>query len=184
MVSKMAAVDLAKIGKNLVKCVSTGEMVPLESLWQDKACVLCRFYAKQLGALKPQLDANEVRLVGVGLEELGLEEFVEGKFWSGELYLDAKKQIYKDMSYKRIGFFSAIGSVLCKKGRSILALAKEQGITGNLAGDGYQNGGTIVVSKGGDKVLLNYIQESPADHVDPKDVLNSLGIKTEGASAE
>lgn len=39
-------------------------------------------------------------------------------------------------------------------------------------------------SSGGDKVLLNYIQESPADHVDPKDVLNSLGIKTEGASAE
>lgn len=32
--------DLAKIAKNLVKCVTTGESVSLESLWKDKACVM------------------------------------------------------------------------------------------------------------------------------------------------
>ncbi|KAJ8046168.1 Prostamide/prostaglandin F synthase [Holothuria leucospilota] len=39
--------------------------------------------AKELSAIKPQLDANNVRLVGVGVEELGVEEFVQGKFWAG-----------------------------------------------------------------------------------------------------
>jgi prostamide/prostaglandin F2alpha synthase len=40
-------------------------------------------YSRRLSALKPQLDANNVRMVGVGLEELGVEEFVEGKFFDG-----------------------------------------------------------------------------------------------------
>jgi hypothetical protein len=64
-----------------------------------------------------------VRLIGIGLEELGVEAFVEGKFWDGgngivvsivhvlytlnvsfpDLFIDGQKQIYKDMNYKRCG---------------------------------------------------------------------------------
>ena len=35
--------------------------------------------------MKPQLDAHGVRLCGVGLEEFGVEEFQEGKFFTGGL---------------------------------------------------------------------------------------------------
>lgn len=34
------AIDIAKIGKNLVKSVSTGENVSLESLWKDQTVVI------------------------------------------------------------------------------------------------------------------------------------------------
>lgn len=127
--------------------------------------------------MKPQLDANNVRMIGVGLEELGVEQFVEGKFWAGELYIDTKKQCYKDLGFKRLGFFGAIGSILGKKGREMLSEAKKNNIAGDMKGDGFQNGGTIIVSAGGKEVLLTYAQDSPADHVPLEDVLKALGIQ-------
>lgn len=114
-------------------------------------------------------------MIGVGLEELGLEEFQEGKYWSGELYIDQNQKCYQDLGYKRLGFFSAIGSVLNKKGRDQLSEAKSKGISGNLKGDGMQTGGTLVIAAGG-KVLLNYSQEVPGDHVNPEDILKALNI--------
>jgi hypothetical protein len=36
--------------------------------------------------------------------------------------------------------------------------SKELGISGNLAGDGYQNGGTLIVSKG--KLLDLFVQNN------------------------
>jgi len=34
------AIDIAKIGKNLVKNVATGENVALETLWKDQTCMI------------------------------------------------------------------------------------------------------------------------------------------------
>lgn len=119
-------------------------------------------------------------MVGVGLEELGLEEFQEGKYWDGELYIDQQKKCYQDLGFKRLGFFSAIGSVLKKKGRDQMSEAKSKGINGNLKGDGMQTGGTLVIGAGG-KVLLNYSQEVPGDHVNLEDVLKTLNITAAAA---
>ena len=47
---------------------------------------------------------------------------------------------------------------------------------GNLKGDGYQNGGTLVVGAGG-KVLFSFVQEQPSDHAEPADILKALGIE-------
>ena len=53
---------------------------------------------------------------------------------------------------------------------------------GDMKGDGYQNGGTLIVDKGG-KLLLQYIQENPADHVPLPDVLKALNITSSRAQA-
>jgi len=42
---------------------------------------------------------------------------------------------------------------------------------GNLSGDGFQNGGAIIVEKGGAKTLLTYVQKEAPDHVENEDVL-------------
>lgn len=44
---------------------------------------MCRAQAKQFSSLKPQLDDRKISLVGVGLEEIGLEDFVKGEFFTG-----------------------------------------------------------------------------------------------------
>lgn len=45
--------------------------------------MFCRLAAQELSLLGPRLSRENVRLVGIGLEELGVEEFVEKKFWAG-----------------------------------------------------------------------------------------------------
>lgn len=115
-------------------------------------------------------------MVGVGLEELGVEEFVEGKFFDGELYLDTKKESYKALGFKRIGFFGAVSSIFTGKAKELMAEAKKENMGGNLKGDGYQNGGTVVVGAGG-KLLFSYSQDQPSDHAEPGDILKALGMQ-------
>jgi len=137
---------------------------------------LCRGYSRKLSSLKPQLDTNNVRHVGIGLEELGVQEFVDGKFFDGELYIDLKKACYQGLGFKRLGFFGGIGSLFKKTTKDAASEAKKSGISGDMKGDGFQNGGTIIVQTDG-KVLLNYVQENPADHVALEDVLKALNIE-------
>ena len=53
---------------------------------------------------------------------------------------------------------------------SIMQAVMELNVGGNLHGDGFQNGGVLVVDKGG-KTLHLYVQESPADHEDNMKIL-------------
>ena len=45
-----------------------------------------------------------------------------------------------------------------------------------MAGDGLQNGGLLIVSKGGVQVLLNHKEDNPGDHVSNAIILRVLGI--------
>jgi prostamide/prostaglandin F2alpha synthase len=137
---------------------------------------LCRLGARELSSLRTQLDAHNVRLIGIGLEEFGVEDFVEGKFWDGELYVDLKKQTYADVGYKRYSVLTVLAAVFSKKAREALSKAKAQGITGNMKGDGLGTGGTLIVAEGGKSILLDFKQSSPGDHVQLADVLKALGI--------
>lgn len=40
-----------------------------------------------------------------------------------------------------------------------------------MKGDGYQNGGALVVDVGGSKTLLHYVQKEAPDHVSNAEVL-------------
>ena len=55
--------------------------------------------------------------------------------------------------------------------------ARRDGIDGNLRGDGLQNGGLLIVERGGQTVLLSHREEVPGDHVPNSKILRVLGIK-------
>lgn len=120
-----------------------------------------------------------MQLCGVGLEELGLEEFQEKNFFTGELYLDTKQQCYSDLGFKRYNVFNVLLGLGAKETRVSLAKANAKGIAGNFRGDGMLNGGMLIVSKGGEKVLLSHKQDSPGDHVSNEKILEVLGITAE-----
>lgn len=75
------------------------QAVELRSLWQEQACVVaglrrfgcmvCRWIARDLSSLKGLLDLHGVRLVGVGPEALGLQEFLDGGYFAGGAYKPA-----------------------------------------------------------------------------------------------
>jgi len=118
-----------------------------------------------------QLDSGLCR---VGLESIGVEEFIEGKFFDGELFVDNDKQSYKEMGFQRFSFLSLFSLFRSKKWTDAGAMAKKMNLGGNMTkGDGFQLGGAIVVDVGG-KTLYTYAQEDAADHVENGKVLQAL----------
>ena len=45
--------------------------------------MFCRLGAKELSLIADQLKSANIRLIGIGLEHLGVEEFIEGNFFKG-----------------------------------------------------------------------------------------------------
>uniref|UniRef100_A0A673U1F3 Prostamide/prostaglandin F synthase n=1 Tax=Suricata suricatta TaxID=37032 RepID=A0A673U1F3_SURSU len=125
----MSAVDLARVGACVLKHAVTGEAVELRSLWLEQACVVaglrrfgcsvCRWIARDLSSLKGLLEQHGVRLVGVGPEALGLQEFLEGGYFAGELYLDESKRFYKELGFKRYNSLSILPAALGKPVRDV-----------------------------------------------------------------
>ena len=93
-----------------------------------------------------------------------------------EVYVDEGKKTYRDLAYKRFTFLSIWTALLSRVTRAAMSETKRQNISGNLSGDGLQNGGVLIVNKGGSKVLLNHREQNPGDNVANQTVLESLGI--------
>ncbi|XP_054772120.1 prostamide/prostaglandin F synthase-like [Lytechinus pictus] len=181
--------DSRNIGDNIIENVETGETTKLSSLWSESACVIqflrrfgcpvCRMGSRDLTHLKPRLDAANVRMVAIGMEETGAKEFLESGFWKGELYIDRQKKIYGVLNFERYTFMTIIACLFTKRSREAISKAKSQGISGNMSGDTLQMGGTLVIDKGG-KVLLEFKQETPTDSVPLDRILRVLGIGRQG----
>ncbi|XP_067359666.1 prostamide/prostaglandin F synthase isoform X5 [Channa argus] len=132
----MATIDLAHVGKNLVKSADTGESVELRSLWQDQpvvlfflrrfGCQICRWMASEISKLEPDLQASGVALVGIGPEDVGLKEFMEGGFFKGSIYVDEPKKCYKDLGFKRYTALSVVPAALGKKVRDVAAKVEKK----------------------------------------------------------
>ncbi|KAL7843281.1 hypothetical protein AOLI_G00247930 [Acnodon oligacanthus] len=182
----MSTLNLTKLGSNLLKSATSGENVELGSLWQDHTavifflrrfgCQICRWTAAEVSKLEKDLKTNGVALIGVGPEETGLKEFKEGGFFKGDIYIDEKKQCYRDLGFKRYNAINVLPAAMGKKVREIASKASAEGIQGNFSGDLLQSGGMLIVAKGGEKVLLHFIQDSPGDHVPLEDITKALGI--------
>jgi len=142
--------------------------------------MFCRLGAQEYSSIAPVLSQANVTLVGVGLEPLGVEEFVEKKFWVGELYINEDKKAFENIGFKRFSLFSLPKLMLAKVARDAISRGKEKGITGNMSGDGFQNGGLLIVKEG--KIIYSFIQENPADHASNEDILKALNLKVDTVS--
>ncbi|XP_078322641.1 prostamide/prostaglandin F synthase-like [Crassostrea virginica] len=45
-----------------------------------------------------------------------------------------------------------------------------------MKGDGFQNGGALIVKAGGTEVIYSYKQEDPGVYVQPEEILAALGL--------
>lgn len=131
----------------------------------------------QLSEIQPQLQKANVRLIGIGLEWLGLEDFVKGNFFKGDLFIDDDQKSYRAMGYARMSTpWSLFGGLINMTSFSAGLQATLKGLGGNMWGDGFQNGGMIIVEGGGNKVIFSYKQDGPADHVPNDEILNLLSL--------
>jgi len=140
---------------------------------------LCRQGAAELSKIQPLLEANNVRLIGIGLEELGVHEFIAGKFFSGEIYIDSKREQYKALGFKQYNYCNIWFDLFSRLTRSVAQKGRAKGIENNFKGNGFQSGGTLIVEKGGSNVILSYKMQALADHLENAKILEALGIKAD-----
>lgn len=93
-----------------------------------------------------------------------------------EVYIDEGKKSYRDLNYRRFNLINIWKALLSRISRATISEARGRGISGNFSGDGLQNGGLLIVSKQGMRILLNHREEVPGDHVANDEILRVLGI--------
>ena len=64
------------------------------------------------------------RLIAIGLEQLGVEEFVEGNFFSGEIFLDLEKKAYAKLGFQRMSLKTIMAALITGKWKTATAKAK------------------------------------------------------------
>ncbi|KAI5056511.1 hypothetical protein GOP47_0028329 [Adiantum capillus-veneris] len=159
---------------------SDAKSVKVGSFWQDQTvvihvlrrfgCKLCRHNALELQKIVPTLEAHNVRVVSVGIEKLGVEEFQQGGFWDRELYIDNGKKIHQALSIKSVGILSTAKMLF-----DVKDALKKVSVPGNLKGDGRQLGATFVIAKGG-TMLMDHRQKDFADHPSSQSILEACGV--------
>jgi len=87
-----------------------------------------------------------------------MEEFVEGEFFAGELYVDEAKASFQQLGFKRFSLMRLLPKLCSSKWKNANEEAKAKGLGGNLKGDGGQTGGVLVVGQGGAPTMFTYKQ--------------------------
>jgi prostamide/prostaglandin F2alpha synthase len=139
--------------------------VRLGDLWKEQGvllcmfrrwgCGLCRISAVNISGLKPILDQNNIALVGIGLDWIGIDEFIDEEFFAGELFVDAEKRSYQALNCKANSWRNLWGLVSGVV-RQLAQLAESKGYKSNNQGDFTQLGGTFLIEKGGRTVYRHF----------------------------
>lgn len=100
--------------------------------------------AVNVSQIAPFLEEHNVRIVGFGFEHVGLSEFVQGNFFSGELFIDEERKSYEALCCKKTSWRNLWG-ILSKEIYRLFKQSKKMGIANNFAGNANQLGGTFLI---------------------------------------
>ncbi|XP_037970552.2 prostamide/prostaglandin F synthase [Plutella xylostella] len=186
------AQDLSVVGEQKIISLPAKEAVLLKDVWKDQktlvvffrrwGCMLCRLWAKEISEISPVLKSNGVRIVGVGVEEAGHQEFINGKFFDGELFYVQDRSTYQQLGFKRFNMITILASLLWKQSRDAISKGNSMGLGGDTKGDKVQVGGALLIDQDG-KLLRNFIQTGPADHLPNEEILKHFGLESEYKAA-
>ncbi len=111
---------LLQVKINLKKLVKLGKL-------------FSRLAAREISAIKPMLDEAGVKLFGVGVEELGAQEFIDGNFFFGgdELYVDIGKASFEALGFQNFGICGLFSAVFSSASRTAQSRAKNMDLGGD-----------------------------------------------------
>mmetsp|Transcript_83605 Transcript_83605/g.261206 ORF Transcript_83605/g.261206 Transcript_83605/m.261206 type:complete len:159 (+) Transcript_83605:193-669(+) len=132
--------------------------------------------AQDIAQLKPQFDALGARLVLVGYEDVGAQEFLDGKFWEGDVFIDTPHAVFKALGTQTAGLWTlAKPSVIAG-----IRKAASKGVPANQKGGTTDPtlGGTYVVHEG--NFVYEYQHQHFADHASGDEVLEACASAAKG----
>ncbi len=135
-------------------------------------CILCRHSALRISRNESLFRSNNIRLIAIAPEMLGLEEFQEGKYWSGELFVDREAKVYSQLEIQRLGIFKGLGALFNSDVKQAYNDAKADGVTGNYKGDGFRLGATYLIGPGGE-IWFEHKMKHYADQPSLEEIQNA-----------
>jgi len=132
----------------------------------------------EISKIQRQLQQNNIKLIGIGVEKLGLDDFIKGGFFTGELYIDETKKSYEAMGFKQMSYGELMGpAFLSSAARKAITQSFTEGLGGNMWGDGWQKGGCLAVGVRGTPIYYYYLQEEAPKHPSNDDIMKALKIQ-------
>lgn len=135
----------------------------LGELWRDGpvllhlvrrfGCPLCREAASEISTLK----RPGLRMVAVGCQDVGWEEFNNGGFFSGRVLVDKDKEAFRALGLRRSGLWDGYGFLDFRSWAAVVRTVTK-GVPGDLKGDGFQMGATLVLLPDGTCVYDHRMQ--------------------------
>ena len=160
------------------------QQVRLGDLWKEQGvllcmfrrwgCAMCRISAVNLSGLHPILDQHNFALIGVGVEELGIDEFIAEQFFSGEIHVDAGKKTYTALNCSTNSWrnlWGVLDGIL-----KFLKFSEQKGYKNILKGDMSQLGGTFLIAKGG-ATMYQHFQTNTSFEPDLKKIAEAIGVE-------
>lgn len=121
---------------------------------------------------------SKFKLIGIGVEHRGYDDFRKGKFFSHEIYIDKKKGIYTALQYKKPGILSCYG--FCSKNvwevkskNDVKYKDKKIGIEMDPKKDMFQMGGSFLINQKGE-ILLEHIDAFYGDHAKEDEIMEAV----------
>ena len=127
---------------------------------------LCMMGAADLSASVKKINEENNNILDyatIGLSYLDYNIFEENNYVeNGKIYIDEKKNSYKLMNFSSLGFFSGYGMMNPMVYIRAMA-AKARGFIGNMQGDGFQLGGTVIIDRLGN-IIFTHKQSNYTDY--------------------
>ncbi|KAJ9080386.1 hypothetical protein DSO57_1025595 [Entomophthora muscae] len=162
-----------------------GEDVIISDFWKKQTvvlkvlrrfgCPLCRYESRLLSELKPEFDALDIKLIAIGFENVGLNDFLSGGYWDWEILVDNERNVHTSLDLKKVPVSVGLKDLMSSATRAAIMAATKAGIQGDFKGDGFQLGGTFVVEKATSKLLYAYRQVGAGSYSSLKEVYESCG---------
>jgi hypothetical protein len=134
---------------------------------------LCKTYEKI-----NQEFPSKLKMIGIGIELRGYEDFRKGKFFTHEIYIDKGKGIYTALQYKKPGLFSCFG--FCRKSvfnrKSVIDdkyKDKKLGFEMDMKKDLFQMGGSFLINQKGE-ILLEHVDAFYGDHAKEEEIMDAV----------
>ncbi|KAJ9080390.1 hypothetical protein DSO57_1025599 [Entomophthora muscae] len=164
---------------------SKGEDVAISDCWKKHivvlkvlrrfGCPLCRYESRLLSELKAEFDALDIKLVAIGFERVGLEDFLAGGFWSWEVLIDCERSVHMALGVKKMSVSEGIQDLMSSSTRAAVSASVMGETYGDLRGDSFQLGGTYVIEKKSGSILYEFRQAGVGHHASLKEIYSSCG---------
>lgn len=190
MESMAITVSLDKIDQKLIYNTETKIEKNFQDIWKELktdqlvyvnffrrwGCLFCKAGALELNKIFEKIDLvfpGKIKIIGIGIEEIGYEEFKKNGYFKHDLYINRNKTIYRALDFQKIGCcFGICKSDYWKRKKDVTSKYNVQNDF-SLRQDNFQMGGALIINANGE-IIWQYMDRFLGDYAKESDIIEII----------